>query len=121
MLPQVIYIASPYTNGDKEANVRAQIEAGHAIMDLGHAPIVPNLTHFMQLWRDRPYEDWMARDFAIIKRCDCVLRLPGYSPGADREVMLAKELGLRVCYSLDELKQWLVHKKAEETRILYPE
>jgi hypothetical protein len=35
--------------------------------------------------------------------CDCVLRLPGESKGADAEVKFAQEIGKPVYYSIAEL------------------
>lgn len=40
---------------------------------------------------------------AVLERCDAVLRLPGESPGADREVHYAISLGKPVYYGLEEL------------------
>jgi hypothetical protein len=39
----------------------------------------------------------------LITKCDAVLRLQGASKGADEDVRLATQLGLPVCYSLDEV------------------
>ena len=39
----------------------------------------------------------------LLQRCDAVLRLPGDSRGADQDVAIAKERGLHVYYSLDEI------------------
>jgi hypothetical protein len=110
MLPKLIYIASAYTASTAEQienNIRTQIWAGHAVIDMGHVPVVPNLNHFMDAIQRRTYSEWMACDFALIKRCDAVLRLPGHSPGADREVELAQGIGLPVLKSLSELREWL--------------
>jgi hypothetical protein len=38
-----------------------------------------------------------------LKSCDCVLRMSGDSPGADKEVMLAEVLAIPVYYSIEEL------------------
>jgi hypothetical protein len=45
----------------------------------------------------------MKQDFEWLKCCDAVLRLPGESTGADREVALAKELGIPVYYSIADI------------------
>lgn len=39
----------------------------------------------------------------MLEKCDAVLRIAGASKGADADVMKAKELGLKVYYSLDEV------------------
>jgi hypothetical protein len=48
----------------------------------------------------------MELDFGWVRRCDAVLRLPGASSGADREVALAERLGLPVFGSVDEVLTW---------------
>jgi hypothetical protein len=103
MKPKIVYISSPYTLGDKDENVAVQIEAAHQLMDNGHIPIAPLLSHYLHLFRPRPYEDWMKVDLALIPKVDIVLRLPGESSGADREVNLAKSLNIPVAYGWVEL------------------
>ena len=100
---KLIYIASPYTKGDVVINVRRQIDTGDRILGMGHIPYVPNLTHFWHFVSPKAYEIWMDIDSEILKRCDAVLRLSGESKGADREVELAKSLGIPVYYSLEDI------------------
>lgn len=97
-----VYIASPYTKGDIAVNVKAQLDAAHELMNKGYAPFAPLLCHFQHLVHPRPYEDWFACDIEWVKSCDILVRLPGESAGADKEVALAKELGITVC-SMDDL------------------
>lgn len=104
---KVIYIASPYTIGDVAANVAVQIDAAHRIMDMGHCPIAPLLSHFLHLHRQRDYHDWINVDLELVKRCDIVLRLPGESSGAEGECRLAREINVPVCVGWDELKKEL--------------
>jgi len=101
-----VYIASPYTQGDQAENVRKQILAADNLMTLGHVPFAPTLSHFQHMVRPRPYEDWMKCCLAWVEVCDIVLRLPGYSPGADREAFHAKQIGIPVVYSLTELDKY---------------
>lgn len=98
-----VYVSAPYTHPCPDANTQAAIKAGHALLDAGFVPFVPHLWHFMELQRSRPYEEWMHLDFAWLEQCDVVLRLPGVSPGADREVAWAERRGIRVFQSLEEL------------------
>lgn len=86
-----------------EANVARAIDAGLRLMDEGLCPYVPHLSYFMDKQEARPYEAWMALDFAWISRCCALLRLPGHSPGADREVAHAKELGIPVFNVVEEV------------------
>ena len=101
-----VYIASPYTLGDVAVNVKAQIDVADALINLGFAPFVPLYSHFQHMVHPRPYQDWVTLDLEWVKSCDCILRLPGESSGADGEIKFAKELGLSVFYSLEELKQY---------------
>ena len=108
---KTIYISSPYTKGDQAANVGVQIAALHRIMDLGAAPIAPLIYHYAHITRPRSYEEWLAIDLELVRRSDAVLRLPGESAGADREVELALQLGKPVFTSWDSLKTYLIVTK----------
>lgn len=98
-----IYIAGPYTKGDVVPNVRAAIEAGDKVAALGHVPFVPYLTHFWHMLIPHEYEFWMAQDLEWLKVCDAILRLPGESSGADKEVGEAQKLGLRLFFSIENI------------------
>jgi len=73
------------------------------LIHLGFAPFVPHLYHFLHLMAPHDYEVWMAVGLAWLRTCDAVLRLPGESPGADREVEVARILEIPVFYSVEEL------------------
>lgn len=98
-----IYIASPYTNPDPCANTHKAIMVANKLLDIGYIPFVPHLSHFWHTITPRQYEDWTKIDNEFLKCCDCVLRLEGESKGADKEVELAKQLGIPVYYSIEEL------------------
>ncbi len=97
---KVIYIASPYTKGDAAVNVRVQIDAADILLDMGGAPIAPLLSHFWHLVHPRSYESWFIMDKAFIEKSDALLRIPGPSSGADREVIWAEEMGKPVLHDL---------------------
>lgn len=91
-----IYVSGPYTL-DPEKCTRAAIHAGNVLLDAGFAPFVPHLSHFWHtLVGERHYEDWMRIDLAWASVCDVMLRLPGESSGADREVAMAEDAGISV-------------------------
>jgi Domain of unknown function (DUF4406) len=100
-----IYIAGPYSNGDPESNVDKAIETANTIADLGFAPYVPHFTHFWEMRFHRDYEFWLDLDNQFLPCCDAVLRIPGKSSGADKEVELAKRLGKPVFTSIQELEE----------------
>ena len=98
---KVIYVAGPYTMGDVAQNVRNAITMGDELLKLGFAPFIPHLTHFWHMLYPHAYEKWLEHDFAILSKCDALLRYPGLSSGADREVAHAKLLKIPVFHSND--------------------
>jgi len=98
-----VYIASPYTQGDMAVNVGIQIKTASELIDLGFCPYVPTLNHFIHMFSPKDYETWMSQDFEWVKKCDFVLRLGGYSPGADREIELAINNDIPVVYNIEQL------------------
>jgi|WetSurMetagenome_2_1015567.scaffolds.fasta_scaffold24457_2 hypothetical protein len=109
-----VYVASPYTNGNKGYNVNRQIFAGHLLMSKGFAPVLPLLFHFMHLRRPRPYREWLALDLEMLSKCDALLRLAGHSPGADKEVEFARERGIPVFFTFQSLFDYF--QPAEDTK-----
>lgn len=101
---ETVYIAGPYTGGSVEGNVQAAIDAADLVMKLGAVPFVPHLSHFL---RPRGYEEWMRFDFVWLGKCDALLRIPGISPGADREVERMTELGRPIFYTIETLAEYL--------------
>jgi hypothetical protein len=101
MQPVRVYIAGPYTHGDTADHVRAAIVAGMDLVQAGHVPFIPHLYHFAHMISPMSYEHWMLLDLRWLETCHVVLRLPGHSPGADREVEFAKTRGMPIYFSLD--------------------
>lgn len=100
-----VYIAAPYTNPDPCLNTNIAMKVANNLMNMGYAPYLPHLTHFLHTYHPRIKTDWYELDNEFLKVCDVVWRLPGESKGADDEVKLAKELGIPVVNSLEELKK----------------
>ncbi len=100
---KMIYIASPYTLGDKIINVNRQLDTADRLMDLGLCPVIPLLTHFQEIRKSRMYKEWMRIDFEKIRRSDAVLRLFGASKGADREVRYAVKKQIPVFFDIEDV------------------
>lgn len=98
-----IYVAGPYTHGDVALNIREAILAGDKLLEMGHIPFVPHLTHFWHFVSPKPWEEWLKIDKEWIQFCDALLRLPGMSKGADIEVQYAELLGISIYYSIEEI------------------
>lgn len=87
---KVIYIASPYTKGDNFVNVQRSIEAANKLLDMGYIAISPLVNSvFYHMQRERSWSEWMEIDYQLVNMCDCLVRLPGDSTGADKEVIYA--------------------------------
>lgn len=98
-----VYIASPYTLGDVAENVRAQLYAAEELREHGFLPHIPLLSHFWHLIIPHEYEYWMKICLEEVTYTDALLRLPGVSRGAEREVARAKELGIPIFHSVKQL------------------
>jgi len=98
-----VYIASAYTIGDTAINVKVQMDMAENLMNFGFAPFVPLYSHFQHMMHPRPQEEWLNFDLEWVKTCDCLLRLPGHSIGADIEVEHAKKHNIQIFYSIEEL------------------
>ncbi len=99
-----VYIACPYTLGDVAMNVRASLFAQDYLESHGFMVYNPLLSHFQHLVIPHCEVDyWYEKDIRWLKECDCVLRLPGKSRGADREVQIAVDLNLPVYHSAEEV------------------
>jgi len=81
-------------------HVENAMDAAGELMRAGYTIICPHLTHFLDLHLlergiEIPYDKWLDMDIEIIKKCDAVIKL-GSSPGADKECVIAKKLGIPV-------------------------
>ncbi len=101
-----IYIASPYTKGDPAINVKTQMDCANELINLGYAPFAPLMSHFQHIAHPHPYEKWMELTSEWLECCDCLLRLPGESNGADREVSQAVNDKQLVFYDIKELDRY---------------
>lgn len=102
-----VYIAGPYTHGDVAVNVRTAMEAGNAVIEAGHSPFVPHLSHFMHMHQPQGYRVWTELDLAWVEVCHAIFRIEGRSPGADAEVAYAEKLGIPVFTDINSLLGWL--------------
>lgn len=97
-----VYIAGPMSKGQQFVTLREALDVADRLIARGHHPFLPQLSHFHNLVHPVEYERWMEYDFAWITRCDLLLRIPGESAGAEREVAHARGLGKMVLYGLTE-------------------
>lgn len=102
-----IYVAGPYTHENKDLVMYRVAKIGAIIIHAGAIPIIPHFSHHIEKYFPFPYEKWMEIDFQLILSCDCLYRMHGYSPGADREMIHADMNKIPVhCNEVDLLK-WI--------------
>ena len=98
-----VFISSPYTIGDQDENVKVQMDVFNKLYSIGFIPFAPLLFHFQHNIHPLDYDEWLEIDFAWLDTCDFILRLPGDSIGADKEVKYAKDTGIPTVFTVDEL------------------
>lgn len=125
-----IYIAGPISRGDLAHNVNQATAAFVALAVAGLAPFCPHWSVYSKPCKRVPitgYEspdvirtdvvcvatvsgndemthaDWLNVDLPWVQVADAVLRLPGESAGADREVEFARACGVPVYHSVREV------------------
>lgn len=106
-----IYVACPYTKGNASINVRNAVMAAERLCDAGFTPYNPLLTHLWQLISPHDIDFWYEYDNEWLPVCDGLLRLPGESAGADKEIELMMRLGKPVFHSLESLIEHFIARR----------
>lgn len=107
-----VYIAGPMTGGTgKNYNIEKiheAIKVHLTLIELGFVSHCPQLTIFCEFMQPNriSYDQWLELDMNYIDDSDIVLRIPGPSPGADRECKCAKALCKPVVVGLDNFLCW---------------
>ncbi len=120
MKPIRVYVAGPITRGDYLANVRLAIDAAQQLREAGLFPFIPHSSALWHLVHHREYNDWMEQDFVWLEQCHALLRVPGESSGADREVVHAGTKNIPVFHTVEAVIEWardndlIVISKADE-------
>ena len=115
----LILIAGPYrsgTNDDPELisqNLKNLEAMALPIFRKGHIPMIGEWVALplMQLAGSKAIGDavWDEIQYPVahrlLEKCDAVLRIEGASKGADMDVQIARDKGLPVYFSLDEVPE----------------
>jgi hypothetical protein len=116
---KVVYLAGAFrgsTAWEVECNVRRAEEVGHAVLKAGAMPLIPHAnTRFFH----GECEDQFLVDgtLELMRRCDAVLRVPGWenSVGTRGELHEASRLRMPVLHTMEELHEWLAHHRESQT------
>jgi hypothetical protein len=113
----MILIAGPYRGGTNDdpllmqRNLNALESVALPLFRLGHIPIIGEwiaLPLVQLAGSTKPGDEkWNEIQYPVahrlLEKCDAVLRLPGASTGADNDVKIATEKGLKVYYKLKDV------------------
>ena len=112
-----VYVAGPYTNGNRKTNILKARQIGDLLRVRGFAPFVPHL--FYDAWgkesADLPgnpvwTESWaavMQQCLQWVEACIALVRIPGESKGSDLECSHAIDPGVQVV-QLSDLEDWML-------------
>jgi hypothetical protein len=113
----LILIAGPYRSGTNDdpnlmqQNLDRLEAAALPLFRLGHTPIIGEWVALPLLKQagskkigDEPYQEILYPvAHRLLMKCDAVLRLEGASKGADEDVRIAEERGLKVYHRLEDV------------------
>jgi hypothetical protein len=113
----LILIAGPYRSGtnDDPVLMRRNLDRLESValplFRLGHIPMIGEWVALPLLSLagskkpgDGPYEEILyPTAHRLLLKCDAILRLEGASKGADEDVRIAKERGLKIYYRLEDV------------------
>ncbi len=116
--PLLILIAGPYRSGTNDdpalmaENLRKMEAIALPIFRAGHIPVIGEWFALPLLKQagskhpgDEAYEEISYPvSHRVLSRCDAIFRIAGASKGADEDVRIAKENGLKVYYNLEDIE-----------------
>lgn len=107
---KVVYVSGPFRGKNAyeiRQNVRAAEAVALAIWKAGMVAICPHLNtaNFQEVLPD---DRWIQGDLEILRRCDAIRMVRGWtrSKGALKELALAEGLGLPVLYTHADMIAW---------------
>ncbi|MEN0051808.1 MAG: DUF4406 domain-containing protein [Bacteroidota bacterium] len=113
----MILISGPYRSGTNDdpqlirANLQRLEDAALPIYRKGHIPIIGEWVALplMKMAGSKQVGDFIYNDMSypiahsLLRKCDAILRIKGASKGADQDVALGKELGLKIYCKIEDI------------------
>ena len=102
---ELIYLASPYSNGDKEKNFKIVTKISANLTSEGYVTISPiTYGHTLIQYKEMPtdWSFWLNYCLILLTKCDRLLvcKLDGWeeSVGVDAEISYARDHGIPIEY-----------------------
>lgn|SRR5574341_77059 len=115
-----VYISGPLrSSGSIWDNVKRACAIADFLLAAGHAPYVPHLNAHWAALHHHDESVWLKLDLEWLGYCECLVRLPGDSKGADAEDAEAVRLGIPVVKS-EPLKTLAMRLRSVENTIGQP-
>lgn len=133
---KTIYIAGPIGADDegREGRIRTAYGVADDLRRGGLYPFIPHTFNEYGRIHSHTYECWMKYDALWLTKCDALFRVIGPSPGADREVEMARNLGMPIFCFIGDALNWaaepvvtrqaeggLIHRLETELREVHAE
>lgn len=108
----LVFIAAPYSTPSMSENVhRSAHEFDWMMKTLGDKVIPVSLvvaSHMHDLIFPKDYDLWLEHCIDMLKKCDIMYVIPGKSSGKEKEIEVAKSLGMPILYSRIDLEKYLI-------------
>lgn len=98
---EIIYLSGPYSS-NPELNTKTAIKEAMKLIKRGYLVIIPHLMKYCDEEDPQDYEFWLNYVCKWIPRCGVLIRLDGHSPGAEKEVEIAKQLKKPIYKSVED-------------------
>ncbi len=109
----LVYVAGPYRLPNPAGNVGRAVRLADRLQRTGRVTcVVPHLNILWDTLKEHTPTYWLDYDLALLARCDALFRIPGESPGSDREIEFAQERGIPTFSSETELLYWATQHRA---------
>lgn len=123
-----VYVAGPYSGRDNhgnhgfmviEQNILNARAAMKTLVEYGYGVFCPHThsAHFEVITPGVGIDYWYELDIHFLMICHAILRLPGKSGGADKEVELCNEWSIPVFYDIPNLVAQLPIFREETTNL----
>ncbi len=111
----LVYIAGPISRGNPFHNAHAACAVWLAFWEKAVYAICPHWSCLQDMVLPTAYEDFLAYDFGLIPHCAAIFRMPGESPGADRECAFAFGAGIPVYTDFDACVNYI--RRLDDERV----